>query len=200
MSQAEPMQPESPSTPKSDWVGFLPFVISGISFVPLCGVPFGILAVLYGLFTKKRYGKLVAAIGALGISLTVVLYGGLWYFGFVQRGGVYDDLRARLAENQLTTLVPALEFYKLQNGAYPNSLEELQASQKDGQPLLIVDPSTMVGSAATMKPFYYELSSDGSGYYLLGVGPDGEPYTSDDLLPNVELTNTGLQIDARSQP
>lgn len=39
-----------------------------------------------------------------------------------------------------------------------------------------------------------ELEDD-SHYYLLAVGPDEKPYTSDDLVPNIEIKkNSGIGL------
>src|SRR3546814_19733635 len=66
--------------------------------------------------------------GGGGIGFTRVLYGALFYFGFAQRGGVYDDLRAKLAQSTINSLVPSIELYKTQNGQYPESLKVLPGS------------------------------------------------------------------------
>jgi len=182
-----------------DKLGFLPFVFGGMSFIPLCGVPFGIVSIIWGLLSKKRGGKVLAIIGTLGVCLTVALYGGLFYFGSIQRGGVYDSLREEMAEHNLSSLVQTIEFYKLQNDVYPSSLSKLAESQSEGQPVFIFDPTTMVTNSEP-RTFYYELTEDGSGYYLLGVGIDGIPFTSDDLLPKIEAKNVGLIINPASMP
>ncbi len=83
----------------------------------------------------------MAAIGAGGIAFTVLLYGSLFYFGFKQRGGVYDDLRAQVTQNTLNSLVPSVEFYKVQYGTYPASLNELQKSLPKGGFITVFDPS-----------------------------------------------------------
>lgn len=178
-------------------LGFLPFVFGGISFIPLLGVPIGVISIVWGLLSKKRGGKVLAIIGALGITCTVALYGSLYYFGFVQRGGIYDSLRVQLAEQNLTTLVQAIEFYKIQNEFYPPTLEELASSQSQSQPVLIHDPTT-VGSNSQPREYYYELVNDGLGYYLFGLGVDGKPFTSDDILPEVDAKNLGLLINSAS--
>jgi hypothetical protein len=183
-----------------DKLGFLPYVFGGISFVPLCGVPFGIASIIWGLLSKKRGGKTLAIIGALGIAFTVALYSGLFYFGFVQRGGIYDSLRVQMADQNLSSLVQAIEFYKLQNDVYPPTLGELAKSQSQGRPVLTIDPTSMVGPNAQPREFYYELTKDGSGYYLLGVGVDGIQFTSDDLLPKIKAKNSGLIINPASKP
>jgi len=183
-----------------DKFGVLPFIFGGLSFIPLCGVPFGLIAVVWGLLSNKRGSKILAMIGALGIATTVALYGGLYYFGFIQRGGIYDSLRVRLAESNLTNLVQAIEFYKLQNSEYPSTLDVLSNSQPQEQPLFVMDPTTMVGPDQKPRQFYYELTNNGSNYYLLGVGADGIPFTSDDLLPKNDPKNTGLVINPGSKP
>mgnify|MGYP001051324413 CR=1 FL=1 len=108
-----------------DSAGCLGYVIGGMSFIPLIGVLFGIIAIVWGF--KAKYPKL-KYVGSAGILFTVILYGSLGYFGFVQEDGVYDELRGTMAKSQLTTAVQAIEFYKVQNGNYPESLQVLQES------------------------------------------------------------------------
>jgi hypothetical protein len=80
-------------------IGGLPFVFAGLAFIPLIGVAFGIVVIIMGLAAKKRGGLKVAPIGGIGICFTMVLNGGLFYFGFVRRGGIYDELRGELAQS-----------------------------------------------------------------------------------------------------
>ena len=166
-------------------LGIFPYVIGGVSFIPGIGIIFGIVAIIWGLVTKKLGGKKLAIIGVCGIGFSVILFGSLFYFGFVQRGGVYDDLRAQLSKSTITSLVQAIEFYKVQNGQYPESLEVLRKSLAENSIVLVFDP-THVQIGGEPRYYHYELK-DESHYYLLGVGPDEKPYTSDDVLPNVEV-------------
>ena len=104
------------------------YVLAAVSFIPLIGLLFGIAALVLSILGwRKRGAKIVALIASLGMLCTVALYGALFYFGFVQRGGVYDELRQQLTVNTLSTLVSEIEFYRLQHGAYPESLEQLRA-------------------------------------------------------------------------
>lgn len=174
-------------------LGTFPFVIGGVSFIPGIGIIFGIIAIIWGLVTKKLGGKKLAIVGACGIGFSVILYGSLFYFGFVQRGGVYDDLRVQLSKNTITSLVQAIEFYKTQNGHYPQSLEVLRQSLPENSMVFIHDP-TDVQMGGEPRYYHYELKNQGH-YYLLGVGPDGQPYTSDDVLPNIEVNqNSGVGL------
>jgi hypothetical protein len=162
------------------------FVIGGLSFIPLLGIPFGIVAIVWGFSTKKSGGKKLALIGGLGILVTVALYGGLFYFGFVKRGGIYDDLRAQLAQSTLYSVVQAIEFYRVQHGSYPESLKALQESLPKDSTVFVFDPSD-VKFAGRSRYFYYErVGAD--HYYLRGVGRDGVPFTADDILPQVQMT------------
>jgi hypothetical protein len=182
-------------------LGGLPYVISGLSFIPLLGIPFGIAALVWGIRTKKIGGNKLALVGGFGIMFTVVLYAGLFYFGFVKRGGIYDDLRIKSAQSGLNSVVQAVEFYKLQHGSYPESLKALKESLPRDSIVLVFDP-TEVKPSGSRRYFYYErVGAD--HYYLRGVGPDGLPFTSDDILPQVQLTpgsKLGLLIERVEQP
>ena len=176
-------------TDEKETLGTFPYILGGISFIPLIGILFGIITIIWGLSTKKSGGKKLAIIGTCGISLSIALYGSLFYFGAVQRGGVYDDLRVKLSQTTITSLVQAIEFYKIQNGNYPKSLESLSESLPENSMVTVFDPAIPPLSA---EPRYYHYQLEGSShYYLLGVGPDEKPYTNDDLVPDVEVKSSG---------
>ncbi len=185
---------------KPEKLGTFPYVIGGVSFIPGIGIIFGIIAITWGLVTKKLGGKKLAIIGACGIGFSVILYSSLFYFGFVQRGGVYDDLRSQLSKNTITSLVQAIEFYKTQNGNYPDSLETLRKSLPENSMVFVHDP-TDVQMGGEPRYYHYELK-DQSHYYLLGVGADQKPYTSDDILPTIEVkpnSNIGFIVHEDSR-
>ena len=166
------------------------YVLAAVSFIPLIGLLFGIAALVLSILGwRKRGAKIVALIASLGMLCTVALYGALFYFGFVQRGGVYDELRQQLAVNNLSTLVSEIEFYRLQHGVYPESLEQLQKSQPN-KPIFIYDTSNTPLSSEPFRLFYYERSGD-THYYLRSVGNDGEPFTGDDILPDIGQSENG---------
>ncbi|MFB2566832.1 type II secretion system protein GspG [Rhizobium sp. IMFF44] len=176
-------------------LGAAPYVIAGFSFFPLLGVPFGIAAILWGLLTKKKGRGLLVVLGAGGILVTIGLYGGLYYKGFVERGGIADDLKKRLALQTLDNLVSTVELYRLQHGSYPSSLDELQKAVPKGNAVFINDPFQL-GASKDQEPFYYQrVESD--HYYLRSIGPDGMPFTADDIVPDVTNPSgrLGLLID-----
>jgi hypothetical protein len=181
---------------RTDRLGVAPFVVGGLSFIPLLGVLFGVVAIVWALATKRAGRGKLALIGLGGIGFTFVVYGALFYVGFAQRGGVYDDLRAELARSGLNTLVESVEFYRVQYGYYPESLEKLRSSLPKQSIVLINDP-TDIEFGKTSRLFYYQRVDDGH-YYLRGVGRDGIPFTPDDILPQITATpgsRIGLLID-----
>ena len=138
MSNANNSEPERPAQGQ---LGAFPYVLGGLSFIPAIGVVFGISAVTWGLVTRKSGGRRVACIGFAGIAFTVILYTALFYFGFVQRGGVYDDLRSKMSQSTLSSVVPVIEMYKLQSGHYPESMAALKDSIPKDSPVFLFDPA-----------------------------------------------------------
>ena len=177
----------APSAPRAK-IHIAAYILAAVSFIPLLGLPFGLAALIWGILERRKRGaKIVALIASAGMLCTVAIYGALFYFGFVQRGGVYDGMRQQLTATTLSTLVSEIEFYRLQHGAYPESLEQLQESQPN-KPILIIDPTgTPFGQP---RLFYYERSGD-AHYYLRSVGNDGEPFTGDDILPDIGQSENG---------
>jgi hypothetical protein len=187
-------------------IGTGSYIVTGLGFVPLIGVPFAIIAIILGLIKLKAGGRRLIGLGCLGILCTVVPYGALIYFGFVERGGIYDKLREDLARTELTELVKDIEHYKVVNGRDPESLLELQASLSKDKFNHVYDLTRRLpfDTPPSKGPtFYYQLTGDKSHYYLLAVGADQRPLTSDDVLPDLpeqDRVKTGLLINPSSLP
>lgn len=169
-------------------LGCLAYVIGGMSFIPLIGVLFGIITIIWGFIAKNTKLKLV---GFAGIMSTIILYGALGYMGFVQEDGVYDELRSTLTKTQLTSAVQSIEFYKVQNGAYPDSLQTLQKSLPENSVVFLFDTAQV--SLDEMKYYYYKVINDHS-YHIRSYGRDGLINTQDDVLP-AAIENVGLDIN-----
>lgn len=174
--------------PSRESTGCLGYVIGGMSFIPLIGVLFGIIAIIWGFKIKSAKLKYV---GSAGILFTVFLYGSLGYFGFVQEDGVYDELRATMTKTQLTSAVQAIEFYKVQNGEYPGTLETLQNSLPENSMVFLHDSAQVNMDEA--KLYYYKLINENS-YHIRSYGRDGLINTEDDILP-AAIENVGLVAD-----
>lgn len=165
--------------------GCLGFIVGGMSFIPLVGVLFGIIAIIWGSVVKST--KLVV-VGVCGVLFTFILYGFLGYFGFVEEGGTYDELRSELAKVQLDSLVQAIEVYKVQNGAYPRNLSLLNESLPEGSLVSIIDPTQV--SKPEGNYFHYDLI-DENRYHVRALGRDGILDTVDDVFPTA-VDNIGL--------
>lgn len=168
--------------------GCLGFVIGGLSFIPLIGVIFGLIAIVWGFAVKNTALKVV---GSLGIAFTIVLYSSLGYFGFVQEDGIYDELRQEMAKSQLKSAIQSIEFYKVQNGSYPESLKALQESIPENSFVFLFDPTQI--DATEGAYYFYELLGD-SKYHIRALGRDGAFNTEDDVLPD-PIDNIGLVVD-----
>lgn len=173
---------------------FLASLLFGIvSFIPLCGVILGIIAITLSLIgyssTRQRKYFIGLALGILGIIFTAILYGSLFYFGFVQRGGVYDNLRISMVkETQLPNTLNALEAYKVRYGKYPEKIEDLTKVSED--PFIYVDQLQMAQILNNFgkdfdRNFYYE-KIDEDKYYLFSRGVDGVSFTEDDIYPEIK--------------
>jgi len=65
-------------------VNFIP-VIGGLSFIPVIGVPFGLIAIVWGRIKYNKGGKSLIVLGVGGILFNVMLYG-FFYWVVVVRG------------------------------------------------------------------------------------------------------------------
>lgn len=149
-----------------------------IWLIVLCIIPgVGALAGLWLIYTglmvyKKNW---VIALGVASIVITVLAYS----LKMKSNGGE-NYWRTDPTQLQLKHLVKEIEYYKVEKGTYPRSLDQLNmpdfsytdpfAFSPDGKPL----------------PYTYEQVQD--GYRLFSVGEDGKPHTADDLFPEINQT------------
>ena len=172
-----------------------PFALAFLSFIPLFGLPFGIVTLFYGLVTPKDgRGKLIALSGAgIASSIGLFLFLGFMIASFI--GDAVDNVanfherfveeifRIEINESDLNQLLMEVEFYKVRTGSYPDRLEDLE--QAPGGTADLFAPVL-----PDMKSIEYKLNSDGT-YFLYGAGPDGKLLTEDDVEPSLELLPTG---------
>ena len=82
-----------------------------------------------------------------------------------------------MSQIELNNLVKDIEFYKIKNGQYPDSLQQLTISS-----VFINDPIES-NQESTNHLFNYLKVDD--KYRLFSSGEDGIPNTKDDLYPQV---------------
>lgn len=164
---------------KKSGLAIASLILGILSFIPLVGVLLGIIAIILGIVglikvKKEKFGgKRMAIIGIilaiLGILFTLVLYGSLFYFGFVATDGPFTEQRIQLNRQILQQDAGSLELYKQKFRFYPNSLKDLSDSN------YTIYDSDFFGNLC------YSVSSDKTSYTLTSAGPDKICNTSDDI-------------------
>jgi len=156
-----------------------PYLLGLLCFIPLLGALAGIILLLLGILKYKD--KLLSGIGVFGILFTILIYGGLFYWS--QNSDTGRKQWALLSQMQMDRLVKDIEFYKIQSGRYPDSLQVL--STEDSM-VNIHDP--VFGMTKMNTIFNYEKKGD--HYKLFSSGRDGIKNTSDDLYPTIAITDS----------
>lgn len=152
-----------------------------LGLIPLIGAFVGLGLISLGLF-KYRDRKLVR-IGILATSFTIIVYGSL--FIYMNSDSARRQWSTAIPE-QLSSLVKEIEFYKLQNGQYPDSLEQLLKNNK----LVWIDDPLSARTFGDKKKYNYQKANN--HYILFSSGIDMIKNTSDDIFPSVDTINTGL--------
>lgn len=164
-------------TKTSKKVPVIVYIASGLSIVPFWGTFIGLLSLITGQTIYKS--RALTIVGSIGIVISLTLYGGLYYFGKIQRGGLFDKQSITLAGASLKMLTEQIELFKLKTGRYPQNLEE---ATKDNYTQLHIDPILdKISDENETSNFYYRVDSD--GYFLFSVGFDKTPFTADDIYP-----------------
>ncbi|MGZ3752532.1 MAG: type II secretion system protein GspG [Mucilaginibacter sp.] len=152
-----------------------------LCLIPLIGAFAGVLFIILGIVHYKD--RIMIIIGVLGIVITIAVYGSLFYS--VQHSGVFEDGFAEIAQTQVNDLVKSVEFYKLQNGTYPDSLKQLESKNSF---LSIYDPLQAFKNSGKSLPYQYQKI--GNRYKLFSVGKDGIAGTKDDIYPTLSNPDT----------
>lgn len=172
-------------TPREPFTFKPVYLIGIICLIPLIGAFAGIVLIILGLAHYKD--RVFVIMGSIGIAITVAIYGSLIYFSTysMSHDGAVQDGFAEIAQSQINDLVKNIEFYKLQNGVYPDSLKRLET--KDSF-LSIDDPLQSIKNNG--KSTEYQYYKKGNKYLLFSVGKDGIPDTKDDIYPTLSNPDT----------
>jgi len=123
--------------------------------------------------------KLILILGAAGVILSIAIYISMSSFfdnAFFKNGF------APFAQSDLNVLMKEVEFYKLQNGTYPDSLAQVYSK---GEVPKYYDPTQ-----STNGHNGYNYQKIGNKYYLFSSGVDNIPHTADDIYPQMEPADT----------
>jgi len=161
------------------------FVVAGMSFIPLIGVLTGIICIFNAVISRRPNSKLLGTLGFAGIMFSVVLYGSIFYKMYEGEGFGGKNFEPH-AISAMTSLIRTIEYIKIQNSLYPNNMDEIRASLKEGEMVFSYDVSGPVKMGEQQRDFYYEVINEGNNYLLFGIGVDGTPFTEDDIYPIVD--------------
>jgi len=155
-----------------------PYLFGLLCLIPLIGAFVGIAILLYGIIKYKD--KWFILIGIFGIIFTVFVYGSLFYMS--KHTGVFKKGVDEMSMNNMNALVRDVEFYKLQIGEYPDSLQEIENMDIFKK---IYDPTQ-----TDKKNDTYNYKKMGNYYTIFSSGEDGIPYTKDDIYPDIVVLDT----------
>lgn len=157
-----------------------PYLLGLLCLIPLVGAFVGLGLLLYGLLRYKD--KWLSIIGAAGIAWTIFVYSMLFYVGThvpaVKKR--FEDLSQR----QLNDLMKQVEFYNLEHGQYPDSLQQLLTEDEFAP---VHDP---VQGMKTKENSYFQYGKINKKYFLFSLGQDGLSNTKDDLFPKVTISDS----------
>lgn len=160
------------------------FVLAGISFFPLLGVLPGVICILIAIVGRRNNSKLLGGLGIAGILVTIILY------GFILPTAVKSTDFSKSFEphaiSDMTSLIRHIEYYKLQHGYYPVSIEDIRSNLKEGEKVITFDVSGTMEFGKEPREFHYQVIGKGDHYLLFGIGVDATPFTGDDIYPIVD--------------
>jgi hypothetical protein len=157
-----------------------PYLLGLLCLIPLIGGFVGLGLLLYGLIKYKD--KWLTIIGAFGILFTVGIYSFLFYY--MKHGELSKKGFADISQSELNSLVKNVEFYKMQHGQYPDSLQQLLDDDK------LAPITDAIQSVQERQNSYYNYQKSGNKYLLFSSGQDGIPNTNDDLFPQVTVSDS----------
>lgn len=105
--------------------------------------------------------------------MTIAIYGGLFYFGFVAKFGPYYELRKQLDRQLLNQTKRQILIYKEKYKKLPDKLDDMGETSSE---------NFYMTTDAWMNPIIYKPHEDGT-FELRSRGPDGEYNTLDDVFP-----------------
>ncbi|HWD89062.1 MAG TPA: type II secretion system protein GspG [Mucilaginibacter sp.] len=146
--------------------------------IPIVGAIMSIVILADGASRYKEKWYILLGIG--GILFTVFTA----FLLLKPINGFLKEQTAPFAQMNVNTLMKDVEFYKMKHGAYPDSLKQLD------------DPSAPIYDAIISsqlngnKTVQYNYKRVGNHYYLFSSGPDGIPGTTDDIYPQISVSDS----------
>jgi hypothetical protein len=162
-----------------------------LGLIPNVGAVAGLVLLIKGIFQFKD--KILILIGASGILFTIAFWWVITAVIFksdIFKGGFFDGnifkaAQTKIIRGDLNTIFRYVEFYKIQHGVYPDSLEQLPLTRDN---IWTFDQAPRHGTNHEIPTFFYRKV--GEKYWLFSVGPDGKPFTVDDIYPVMDPSDS----------
>jgi len=160
-----------------------PYLLGLLCVIPLVGAFVGAGLLLYGIFIYKD--KWIITIGVAGILFSVFVFK---IMSPSTNDPQFNKGMTELDKGQLNGLIKSIEFYKIQNGNYPDSLQQLDLK---GEAISISDPLLMFKGDKTAIFNYHKI---GKKYTLFSSGIDKTPNTADDIYPTLQIDTSKIGL------
>ena len=158
-----------------------PYLLGLLCLIPVIGAFVGFVFIILGVSRFKD--KWFTLIGVFGIVFTLILYSSLFYA--VEHTSIFKKSQRTMSQIILNDLVKEIEFYNLENGQYPDSLQQLTRNNKV---VSIFDP-LQSNQRLENNSFGYERRENYYNLYSLGI--DGLSNTKDDFHPEISKKMIG---------
>jgi hypothetical protein len=151
-----------------------PYAIGLLGIIPNVGLVVGIILIVRG-FTRKD--KKFFYIGLANIAFTFIFW--LALVQFLSTSSDFRKAEINSTNYVLHELVKEIEFYKIKNGYYPDSLSILK---KENELLFtheVFADFKLFGKSKEIEFYYKKIGND---YILKSYGPDRVSNTEDDIV------------------
>lgn len=152
-----------------------PYLLGLLCLIPVVGFIVGVLLIILGIIHYKD--KWLVIIGTLGVCITLYIY--LWHIPDLTKDLNVEQGIEQASQYQLNNVVESIEYYKVINSVYPDSLVQLKN-------VTIQDP---LASHNMNKNTAFNYIKVNNKYKVFSSGKDGIAGTKDDLFPQIPEKN-----------
>lgn len=152
-----------------------------VGIIPGFGILAGIILAIRGYFYTKD--KFLVLIGFIAIVVSLISY--LCLYNYLIHDKDIQRVFARESKTNINKLAMEIEFYKDQKGQFPGDLEKLLLFNRYANTLDVLQ-----AYRSGKHPLYYYKNMEDK-YLVFSAGLDGEPYTADDIYPDIVDNDKG---------
>lgn len=156
-----------------------PYLLSLLCLLPFLGVIAGLIIIYFAIANYKS--KSFAITGLIGLIFsTIFTLFIIFQIKNISSENYFNQITIDLSIQKMNSIVKEIEFYKMQNNEYPDSLQQIENTY-----LGISDPAI---SNKKNQSFYFKKT--GMKYYLFSISFDNKPFTNDDIYPTIGIKDS----------